>query len=113
MKKLKKEKYAHEKIQESYKNGSVLPTLAHEKHVRKELKDLHRPIRRDELDDHERAYQEAKRAKDKQKRIQRERWYAEIGYGVDRNTYKYKNKYMERVLDEDKIKKEERRRKSE
>lgn len=32
----------------------------------------------------------------------RERWYAEIGYGVQ-NTYKYKNQFLERVLDEEKL----------
>ena len=34
----------------------------------------------------------------------REKWYAEIGYGVS-DTYWYKNKYMDQYLDEEKLKK--------
>ena len=33
----------------------------------------------------------------------REKWYAEIGYGVS-DTYWYKNKYMDQYLDEEKLK---------
>jgi len=45
-----------------------------------------------------------KRNKDKQKRMLREKWYAEIGYGVSDN-YRFKNKYMDSYLDQEKIKK--------
>ncbi len=46
-----------------------------------------------------------KRNKDKQKRILREKWYAEIGYGIS-DTYRYKNKYMDQYLDDEKLKKQ-------
>ena len=47
-----------------------------------------------------------KRNKDKQKRMLREKWYAEIGYGVS-DTYRYKNKYMDQYLNEEKLKKKQ------
>jgi len=65
MKQIKKQKYQHEKIQERYEKDVVLPNLAREENHKSNLKKLHRPIRKEELDDHERAYQEVKRNKDK------------------------------------------------
>jgi hypothetical protein len=87
-----------------------LPEIKREELIKNDIRSTHRPIRKDELDDHERAYQEAKRNKDKQKRIQREKWYAEIGYGVQ-STYRYKNKYLERVLDDERMQKQKQRQK--
>ena len=42
----------------------------------------------------------------------REKWYAEIGYGVQ-NTYQYKNKFLEKVIDEEWVEKEKWRHNSE
>ena len=56
LKEIKKQKYAHERIDAKYRSETLLPNLARETHIRNEIKTLHRPIRRDEIDDHERAY---------------------------------------------------------
>ena len=65
MKQVRKDKYAHERIDKEYEEHIKLPEIKWEEKIKNEIKSLHRPIRKDELDDHERLYQEAKRNKDK------------------------------------------------
>ena len=96
----------YQKFEENVK----LPEIKREENIMKEIHSLHRPIRKDELDDHERQYQENKRSLDKLKRMEREWYMADIGYGVH---YTYANKYLERVLEEERIKHKKEKAKSE
>ena len=60
LKKIREQKYAFEKIEKDYDEKVRLPEIKREEMIRNDIRSLHRPIRKDELDDHERAYQEAK-----------------------------------------------------
>ena len=60
LRKVKSEKYAHDRINKKYEEDIRLPEIKREEKIKNEIKSLHRPIRKDELDDHERMYQEAK-----------------------------------------------------
>ena len=95
---------------DQFESNVKLPEIQREKQIMKEIHTLHRPIRRDELDDHERQYQENKRSLDKMKRMERERHLADIGYGVH---YTYANKYLERVMEEERLAKKKKEAKSE
>ena len=65
LRKMKNTEYQHMKIERKYEEDVRLPELKWEEQIKHELKQLYRPIWKDELDDHEWAYQEAKRNKDK------------------------------------------------
>lgn len=54
--KLKAQKYQHEKLEDHYKQEILLPELKREEKIRNDIKSLHRPIRKEELDDHEWVY---------------------------------------------------------
>ena len=95
---------------QKFEENAKLPEIKREENIMKEIHSLHRPIRKDELDDHERQYQENKRSLDKLKRMEREWYMADIGYGVH---YTYANKYLERVLEEERIKHKKEKAKSE
>ena len=72
----------------------ILPSLEEKKQQLNDLRNFYKPIRKEELDEFEKEYQEKRRLKFDQKRIEWEKYYTEIGYGVyDRN--KYKTKFTE------------------
>lgn len=63
-------------------------------------------MKREEIDDFEKDYQEKKRLKIEQKRIEREKYYTELGQGVY-DTDKFKNRFQEKYQDELRMKKAE------
>lgn len=67
------------------------------------IRKLHEPIKRENLDEHEKNYQEKIKIEREKQRMKREKWYSDIGYGVyDEN--RYKTKFYEKALEEEKQK---------
>lgn len=75
------EAYAHYRQEERYKKEIELPGLEERKKALSDLRNFHKPIVREEIDDFEKDYQEKRRLKIDQKRIEREKWYNDIGSG--------------------------------
>jgi len=101
-------KYLHEEIEERYAKDIVMPELEKKKKQLESIRKFHKPIKKEELDEHEKNYQEKIKVEREKQRMKREKWYADIGYGVyDEN--RYKTKFYEKALEEGKNKAEKKR----
>ena len=93
----------YKQIEKDYQEKIELPTLQEKKRVLSDIRNFYKPILREEIDDFEKDYQEKKKIKVEQKRIEREKWYNEIGYGVY-DASKYQNKFHSQYLEHEKVK---------
>ncbi len=96
--------YLHKQAEEKYRNEVELPQIEQTREKLNALKDFHWPIKWEELDEFEKDYQEKKRLKIDQKRIEREKYYTDIGQGVY-DSKQYSTKVHEIYLESEKIKK--------
>lgn len=104
----KAEKRLHEQIEERYKQDVLMPELERKKKNLDEIRKFHKPIKREELDEHEKNYQEKIKIEMEKQRMRREKWYSDIGYGVyDEN--RYKTKFYEKAIQEEKFKESDKR----
>lgn len=74
--------YMHEKLQKKYHDQFVVPSLEQKKMQLENLRNFHKPINREELDEHEKKFLETLKLKQDEKRLKREREYKEWGIGV-------------------------------
>jgi len=99
----KTSKYLHEEIEERYNKDILMPELEKKKRELENLRKLHKPIKKEDLDEHEKNYQEKIKIEREKQRMKREKWYSDIGYGVfDEN--RYKTKFYEKALEEERAK---------
>lgn len=98
-------KYLFEKYKDDYKDRVESKLLEEKKAKLNEIRNFHKPIRREELDDHQKDYQEKIRLKNEQKRMERENYYAKIGYGQYDNSG-YKTRAHENYKEEQRLQKE-------
>lgn len=99
----KKSKRLHEEIEERYKEHILMPELEKKKKELEDIRQFHKPIKREDLDEHEKNYLEKIKIEREKQRMKREKWYSDIGYGVfDEN--RYKTKFYEKALEEEKKK---------
>lgn len=104
----KKTKRLYEKIEENYNKEILMPELERKKKELEHIRRFHKPIKREELDEHEKNYQEKIKIELEKQRLKREKWYSDIGYGVyDEN--KYKTKFYEKAMEENKHKDDDKR----
>lgn len=78
-----------------------MPELERKKKNLETIRQFHKPIKREELDEHEKNYQEKIKIEREKQRMKREKWYSDIGYGVF-DEGRYKTKFYEKVLEEEK-----------
>lgn len=103
IKKQKNGKYLHEEIEDRFNKDILMPELERKKKELESIRQLYKPIKREELDEHEKNYQEKIKIEREKQRMKREKWYSDIGYGVyDEN--RYKTKFYEQVIEEEKNK---------
>lgn len=102
-KEYKKTKPLYKKLEEEY-DDNVESELKKRKEEIQNIRDFHKPIRRDEFEEHERTYEENYRLKIDEKRIKREQWYGKIGYGVY-DPSKFSSKHMQEVLRKEQMEK--------
>lgn len=95
----------YKKIEERYNQEVLMPELEKKKKDLNNIRKFHKPMKREELDEFEKDYQEKVKIEREKQRIKREKWYSDIGYGVyDEN--RYKTKFYEKAIAEEKIKAE-------
>ena len=93
----------HEEIEDRYNKQILMPELEKKKKDLENIRQFYKPIKREELDEHEKEYQENINIENEKQRMRREKWYSDIGYGVyDEN--KYKTKFYEKAIVEEKKK---------
>jgi hypothetical protein len=97
----KTQKYLHQEIQDRYKSDIIMPELERKKKNLESIRKFHKPIKREELDEHEKDYQEKIKIEREKQRMKREKWYSDIGYGVY-DEGKYRTKFYDKVLQEEK-----------
>lgn len=101
----KTSKPMYKKIEERYNHDVLMPELEKKKKDLNSIRKFHKPMKREELDEFEKDYQEKVKIEREKQRIKREKWYSDIGYGVyDEN--RYKTKFYEKAIAEEKIKAE-------
>ena len=100
-KKLKGQKYLHEKIEEDYEQKVLMPELEKKKNELKEKRDFYKPIDHREIDEFQKKYEEEAKVQAEKKRLEREKWYQDIGQG-DYDVNKYKTKALEKVTQREK-----------
>ena len=93
----------YKEIEERYNKDILMPELQRKKNNLDSLRKFHKPIKREELDEFEKDYQEKIKIEREKQRIKREKWYSDIGYGVyDEN--RYKTKFYEKAMEEERKK---------
>jgi hypothetical protein len=104
----KHSKKLYEEIEERYRKDVLMPELERKKRNLETIRQLHKPIKKEELDEHEKNYQEKVKIELEKQRMKREKWYSDIGYGVyDEN--RYKTKFYEKALEEERQKESKKR----
>lgn len=99
----KVEKPLYKAIEDRYNKDILMPELQKKKKDLDSIRKFHKPIKREDLDEHEKDYQEKIKIEREKQRIKREKWYSDIGYGVyDEN--RYKTKFYEKAIAEEKKK---------
>ena len=99
----KTSKPLYKKIEDKYKSDILMPELERKKRQLGDIRKFHNPIKREDLDEHEKNYQERIKIEREKQRLKREKWYSEIGYGVyDEN--RYKTKFYDKAREEEKQK---------
>lgn len=99
--KTNKNGYMHEKLEKEYQEKVLMPELEKKKQVLKEKREFFRPIDHKEIDEHQKQYEENFKIKLEQKKMEREKWYDDIGVGkYDPN--KYQTKVLAKVIEETK-----------
>ena len=105
----KKMKFAynsHIKLKDKYKEQIESVSLKEQKEKYRKIKQFDIPVTKDDLDEREKEYLERKKLKMEQLRLEREKYYADIGQG-NYDPKKYTSKYLENHLEELRIKKME------
>ena len=97
----KTSKYVYQEIEDRYSKDIVMPELERKKKNLESIRKFHKPIKREDLDEHEKNYQEKIKIEREKQRMKREKWYSDIGYGVYDES-KYKTKFYEKALQEEK-----------
>ena len=105
-KEIKEDKYLHNKIVENYKNKVEMPVLEQRKAHLSELRNFYKPVRKEDIDEFEKEYMERKRLKTDRLRIEREKYYSDLGQG-NYDATKFKTKFSHRYEEEEKLKKQE------
>ena len=104
----KSSKPLYKEIEERYKKDVLMPELEKKKKKLEDIRKFHKPIQKEDLDEGEKDYQEKLKLEMEKQRIRREKWYSDIGYGVyDEN--KYKTKFYEQAMEDEKKKEDTRR----
>lgn len=74
--------YMHEKLEKKYKENIEIPALQQKKIQLDQLRNFYRPIKREELDEHEKNFLQQLKLKQDEKRFKREQEYKNMGIGV-------------------------------
>ena len=101
-KELAKKKYTHVEMEERYNKKVIMPSLERKKEELRKKREYFQPIRRKDLLEHERIYEQRLQMKLREKREKREKWYKDIGYG-DYDPTKYHSKYLSSAEQEEKV----------
>lgn len=91
--------YAHERIEKNYHEQILTPSLEQKKLKLENLRNFHKPINREELDEHDKNFLVTLKRKQNEKRIKREQ---EMKNHPDYNPKKFQSKFMKFTLDEQK-----------
>lgn len=98
-KELAKKKYVHVEMEKKYYKKVLLPNLEKKKEILRQKREYFQPIRRSQLLEHEKEYEQRLHSKLKEKKEKREKWYKDIGYG-DYDPSIYQSKYLSSVENE-------------
>lgn len=91
--------YAHERIEKKYQEQILTPSLEQKKLQLENLRNFHKPINREELDEHEKNFLITLKQKQTEKRIKREQ---EMRNHSDYNPKKFESKFTKFTLDQQK-----------
>lgn len=74
--------YVHEKLEKKYEQNFIIPALEKKKLQLDKLRNFYRPIKREEIDEHEKNFLIQLKQMEDEKRFRREQEYKKIGSGV-------------------------------
>ena len=74
--------YVHIKLEKNFQQNFTIPSLQQKKQQLENLRNFYKPIKREELDEHEKNFLITLKQKQDQKRLKREQEYKEMGVGV-------------------------------